>query len=365
VSVWQEPVRGGHPDPSLEQLPGIDRLRAQMDAAEGAGGQFPRAPLAHLTGMRLVEVSLGSAAFEMPLTGWLRSPQGAISVGSLAIPADAALALAVISTLPAGASLTTSELSLRVLAPARPGGRVIARGSLVHARRTIALSEATLTDDHGRLLAHGTSLVYILPPGPGLDSPRANGPTAGLSTAAYDTPDPHQRTAAYDTPDPYQRDPEGSVIDQAVWDQMTGLEAIEAIIAGDLPKAPINHLTGIEARAAADGSVTFAMPATRWLCAPPPGRLQGGTVALFAETACSVAVQTTLPAGIALAPVDLKVNYLRPAAADGRELLASGRVMHRGRRTAVATAEVRDAEDRLIALATGSALLLPGRPATL
>jgi uncharacterized protein (TIGR00369 family) len=314
-----------------------------------ADDRFPRAPLAHLTGMRLVEVSLGSATFEMPLTGWLRSPQGAISVGSLAIPADAALALAVISTLPGGASLTTSELSLRVLAPARPGGRVIARGSLLHARRTIALSEATLTDDHGRLLAHGTSLVYILPPGPGGDG---NGPAAATS-------------AAYDTPDPYERDPEGAVIDQATWDQMTGLAAVEAIIADELPKAPIHHLTGIEPRTAAEGSVTFAMPATRWLCAPPPGRLQGGTVALLAETACSVAIQTTLPAGIALAPVDLKVNYLRPAAADGRDLLAVGRVMHRGRRTAVATAEVRDADERLVALATGSAMLLPGRPAAL
>jgi acyl-coenzyme A thioesterase PaaI-like protein len=39
--------------------------------------------------------------------------------------------------------------------------------------------------------------------------------------------------------------------------------------------------------------------------------------------------------------------------------------MHRGRRTAVATSEVRDADDRLIALATGSAMLLPGRPAAL
>lgn len=155
------------------------------------------------------------------------------------------------------------------------------------------------------------------------------------------------------------------MIDQATWDRISGLEALEGIIAGTLPKAPIHYLTGIEARAATEGEVTFAMPATRWLCAPPPGRLQGGMVALIAETAASAAIQTTLPAGTALAPVDLKVNYLRPAAADGRDLIAHGHVMHRGRRTAVATSEVLDGDGRRVALATASAMVLPGRPAAL
>jgi uncharacterized protein (TIGR00369 family) len=351
VAIWQEPVRGGHPDASLEQLSGLDRLRTQL-----GGGDFPRPPLAHLTGVRIVEVGLGSAVFEMPLTPWLLSPQGAISVGPLAIPADAALALAVLSTLPPGGQLTTAELSLRVLAPARPGGLVIARGSLLHARRTIALSEATLTDDHGRLLAHGTSLCFIIQP-PSVQAPDGVNPAAAAA--------PARPAVQYDTPDPWVREPIGEVVDQATWDRLSGLEVVRAMIAGELPAPPIRHLTGLAARAATDGQVTFAMPATRWLCAPPPGRLQGGMLALIAETALSAAIQTTLPAGTALAPVDLKVNYLRPAAADGRELLAHGTVMHRGRRTSVATAQVLDADGRLVALATGSAMVLPGRPAAL
>jgi uncharacterized protein (TIGR00369 family) len=346
VSVWQEPVRGGHPSTVTSQLPGLDRLRAQL----AGGSDFPAPPLAHLTGMGMVEVGIGSAVFEMPLTGWLRSPQGAISIGPLAIPADAALALAIISTLPAGAELTTSELSLRMLAPARPGGIVVARGALLHARRTIALSEATLTDEHGRLLAHGTSLCFIL------EGERA---VAGAADGA-ERPPPR-----YDGPDPWQREPEGEVIEQSTWDRISGLEILQALIAGELPAAPIHHLTGIAARDAGEGRVTFTMPATRWLCAPPPGRLQGGAVALLAETAASAAIGTTLPAGTALAPVDLKVNYLRPAADDGRDLVAHGTVLHSGRRTAVATSEVLDTDGRRIALATGSAIVLPGRPASL
>jgi uncharacterized protein (TIGR00369 family) len=349
MAIWLEPVRGGHPDASFGSLSGYELLREQL-----SGERFPKPPLAHLTGLRIVEVERGSVVFELPLTGWLRSPQGAISIGPMTIPADAALALAILSTLGPGVRLTTSELSLRVLAPARPEGRLIARASLMHTRRTIGLSEVTVTDEHGRLLAHGTSLCFIVD-------------NAGAA-ARSEVPEPPRaapRPDTYASPDPWQREPLGEVIDQATWDRLSGLEVAQGMIAGELPQPPIHHLIGLETRAVTDGAATFALPATRWLCAPPPGRLQGGTVALLAESALSTAIQTTLPPATALAPIDLKVNFLRPALADGRDLIAHGRVAHRGRRLAVANAEVLDADNRRVALATGSAMILPGRPATL
>jgi uncharacterized protein (TIGR00369 family) len=93
--------------------------------------------------------------------------------------------------------------------------------------------------------------------------------------------------------------------------------------------------------------------------------VQGGGVALLAEAALSAAIQTRIPAGTAMAPIDLKVNYLRPLLSDGRMASAEGRVIHAGRRIAVANSEVTDADGRRIAVATGSAMLLPGRPASL
>jgi uncharacterized protein (TIGR00369 family) len=359
VEIWQEPARGGHPGPELSDMPGLDLLNAQL-----ARRVFPPPPLSRLTGLRIVEVGLGSVAFEMPLTRWLLSPQGAISIGPLAVASDGALALSILSTLPARTAVVTSELSLRVLAPAHPEGLVIARGKLLHARRTIGLSEVTLTDQHGRVLAHGTSLCFIL------GRPQAEGPPPPDGPPPPCDPPPPDRAAGeppagFDTPDPWQRDPVGEVVDQDTWDRLSGLEVVEAAIARELPRPPIHHLMGIEVRAAAVGEATFTLPATEWLTAPPPGRLQGGVVALLAETALSTAIQTTLPAGTALAPIDVKVNYLRPAVADGRELIADGLVTHRGRRLAVANATVRDADGRQLALATGSAMILPGRAAAL
>jgi acyl-coenzyme A thioesterase PaaI-like protein len=213
-------------------------------------------------GNRFIEVGVGSAVFEMPLSEWLCGPHGAISIGTLAIPADAALGCPVQSGLPPGTPLTTSELSLRVLAPARPGTAVIVRGRLLHARRSLALSEVSLIDGNGRTLAHGSSLCFILPSlSPPPEPPSALKPV---------------EQANHDTPDPWARPPEGTILAQEVWDRMSGLEVLRARITDELPEPPITRLTGLRPTAAAEGEATFTLPATEWLCAPPRGRVQGG-----------------------------------------------------------------------------------------
>jgi uncharacterized protein (TIGR00369 family) len=343
---WREPARGGYPDPSLIGLPGIDQLRAMLE------GRVPHPPLAHLTGQRLIEVAPGRTAFEMPLTRWLCSSQGPISIGPLAIPADGALATAIQTELPPASPYSTSELSLRLLSTARPGGRITARGRVIQRRRTIALSEVHLTDDQGRLVGHGTTLCFVQPP---LESTPPSQPSVLAPGSA----------AAIPTPDPFERPAIGAVLPPEIFERHSGLEVLRAQIDGDLPAPPIHYLLGLAPVLAADGEATFLLPVTEWLCAPPRGRAQGGFIALLAEAALMGAIQTKLPAGTAFAPIDLKVNYLRPLAADGREARAAGRVLHAGRRIAVASSEVRDADGKPVAIATGSAMLLPGRAASL
>ncbi len=77
------------------------------------------------------------------------------------------------------------------------------------------------------------------------------------------------------------------------------------------------------------------------------------------------AVLTTTEAGTAVAGLDLKVNFLRPGIADGRELVARAEVVHRGRTLAITRAEVSNADGKAVVLATGSSMYLPGRPASL
>ncbi|HEY2260031.1 MAG TPA: PaaI family thioesterase [Solirubrobacteraceae bacterium] len=330
---WREPVRGGHPAPSTLTLSGSQQLEALL------AGHTPAPPLSRLTGMRLEEFEEGAATFTMPVSDWLVGPHGTIPLGPLTIPADAAMACAIMTRLPARTPFTTSELSLRLLRVPRPPDRLRARGRVVSAGDPLALAEVDVRDDRDQLIAHGSSLCVTLPAG-------------GLPMSAGEVP----QAGDGDGPDPWERPAAGAAIDESAWAQASGLEILSARIAGEVPAAPLEVLTGVAPAAASRGQAAFTLPASRWFCAPPPGRVQGGVVALLADAAIAGALETTGAPGVRFRPVDLKVNYLRPLASDGRQARAEAKSVHAGRRIAVAGAELVDADGRPIAVATGSGL---------
>jgi uncharacterized protein (TIGR00369 family) len=341
---WQEPVRGGFPARGLFMSAGIDQLRAML------AGRSPRPPIGRLTGIRLAEVGAGSACFSIPASRWLLCPQGVIANGVLAVLADAPLGCAVQSALPPATPFATSELSLRLVQPAHPGGTFTARGRLVHAKRSLGLSEVFVHDQDGRLLAHGSSLCFVQPSVEG-QLHEGDGQPRVLGADA-------------EGPDPYERPPLGEPLPQEVWDRLDGREVLDAQLSGELPLPPVGHLFGARLTDVGERAATFVMPATEWLCSPL-GTVQGGVIAMLADTSLACAIQTTVPAKAALAMVDLKVNFLRPTRPDGSELVCRGRVTHRGRTIAVAGAEVRNADGKPVAIATGSAMILADRPASL
>ena len=55
------------------------------------------------------------------------------------------------------------------------------------------------------------------------------------------------------------------------------------------------------------------------------------------------------------------MNYLRRVAPDGRELVIRATVEQRGRRIAVSTARIDDADGNRVAMATSSAMISEGR----
>jgi uncharacterized protein (TIGR00369 family) len=341
---WQEPVRGDYPPPATTRLPGIEQLRALI-----ASGAPP--PISRLVGMALTDAGPATASFSMPATRWLLSPQGVISCGTLAILADGPLGCAVHSALPAATGYATSELSLRLLRPARAGGALVARGTLVHAGSSLALSAVQIVDAGGRLLADGSSLCFVRTMrATGADEPVAATPAG--AQPADDRPDPHERPAL------------GDVLGQEIWERMSGLQILQAQIDGDLPRPPIHYLTGLRPTEVRQGEAVFALPCHEWLCSPLR-TVEGGVIAMLADSALVSAIQTTVPAGTAVAAIDLKVNFLRPVAPDGRDLHAHGRVRHSGRAISIAEAGVVNADGKAVAIATGSAMLLPGRAAAL
>jgi uncharacterized protein (TIGR00369 family) len=87
-------------------------------------------------------------------------------------------------------------------------------------------------------------------------------------------------------------------------------------------------------------------------------RCFGGILTLLAKSAAAAAVQATAGRGTSFTALDVKINFLRAVPADGRELLATGSVLHRGKRLAIATAEVMH-DDTRVAVLTGTTALTP------
>jgi uncharacterized protein (TIGR00369 family) len=138
---------------------------------------------------------------------------------------------------------------------------------------------------------------------------------------------------------------------------------MRGIMAGDLPEPPWSYLFGMRLREVEEGRAVFAFPASEWL-ASPARALYGGALANAMDVALAIAVQTTVPAATAFSALDLKVNYIRPVFPDGRDLVAEARVVHRGRSLCVSSGEIRNADGKVVVLATGSTLILPDRPWT-
>jgi uncharacterized protein (TIGR00369 family) len=341
--VWEEPVRGAYPDPRIFLgLRGADQIRTFLQ------GLAPAPPIAHLTGMHPTEVGPNTSVFEMPATEWLTNPAGRIPLGALAILADGPLGCAVQTALPAATPYTTAEISLTALRPAESdGSTLVARGRLIHAGRSLGLSEVAIADANGDLVAHGTSRCFIFPP-------KAPPPETAPQLEPVAEP-------SHEHPDPYLRPVAGEIVPQEIWDARSGLEVMHALLSGELLPPPITVLTGLRPTEAAEGRCTFVLPATEWLNSPT-GLMEGGAIAMLAEMALIAAVQTTVEPGTSFAPFDLKVNFLRPVTPDGRNLIARGSVVHRGKSLAVASSEITNAEGKSVAVAIGTSMILPGRP---
>ena len=92
----------------------------------------------------------------------------------------------------------------------------------------------------------------------------------------------------------------------------------------------------------------------------PPGVCHGGALFTLADDTMGAAVYPHSPEGTLPTATQVDIRLVRSARI-GERLRAEARVLHHGRRTALAESRVTDAQDRLVALATGSFLFVEMR----
>lgn len=139
--------------------------------------------------------------------------------------------------------------------------------------------------------------------------------------------------------------------------QMTGLEYLQAMAAGEIPPPPIAKLMGFELVEIREGLASLSVVPQEWHY-NPIGMVHGGLAATILDTVLGVSVHTTLGAGEAYTTVDLHVQYLRAMTADTGRVTAVGEIVHRGRKVATAEGRVTDERGKLIATAITTCMIL-------
>ena len=136
-------------------------------------------------------------------------------------------------------------------------------------------------------------------------------------------------------------------------DGLGGLEFVQAIADGTLPPPPVAQLLGMSLLEASPGRAVFALEPAEWMY-NPIGSVHGGIAATILDSCMGCAVHTTLPAGVAYTTADLQVRYTRSMRAGQGLVLAEGRVVHSGSRTATADGRLYLAADEDVLFAHAS-----------
>lgn len=140
---------------------------------------------------------------------------------------------------------------------------------------------------------------------------------------------------------------------------MTGLEHLQAMIRGELPRPTMATTMSMELTLAEEGRVIFVATADENHL-NPLGMVHGGFAATVMDSATGAAVHTMIDAGKGYGTIDLNVKMLRPVPI-GEELIGEGRVINMSRSLGVSEATLKNKQGKLIAAATATCMIITPR----
>jgi uncharacterized protein (TIGR00369 family) len=126
-------------------------------------------------------------------------------------------------------------------------------------------------------------------------------------------------------------------------------ELVRSWLAGDVTLAPITELLGIRPIAIEEGVARLEMPVDARLH-NAMGTVHGGIFCDLADVAIGAALATVTEDGESFATLQLQMSYLQPVR-EGK-LIATARLLRRGKGTAHLECEIHDGAEELVAKAT-------------
>src|SRR5215471_2396650 len=150
--------------------------------------------------------------------------------------------------------------------------------------------------------------------------------------------------------------------------KLSNLEVFRKIAeTGDLPPEgsrfiyppAIARTLGFKLVAVGAGTATIEIIADTEVHANPMGTIHGGVLCDIADAAIGMAFASTLAAEESFTTVELKVNFFRPIWQ--AQLRAEGTVVQRGRTIGYVECVITDEENRLVAKAASTCMVLRGQ----
>ena len=141
------------------------RQMSGLEFVQGlANGTLPLNTMAETLGYDVSEAANGRVVVTAIPDATHLNPAGTVHGGLAATMLDSCMGLAIHSTLEKGVGSTTLEFKISLLRPITPEtGLIKAEGVVLSCGRRIGTAEGRITDQEGRLLAHGTTTCLIFP----------------------------------------------------------------------------------------------------------------------------------------------------------------------------------------------------------
>lgn len=137
---------------------------------------------------------------------------------------------------------------------------------------------------------------------------------------------------------------------------LSGLEYLQKIVAGELPRPPIGALMNFAITELGEGRAVFTVEPAEYHY-NPIGVVHGGLAATLLDSAMGCAVHSMLPAGAGYTTLEITVNYVRAMTAETGVVRCEAKVIYVGGRTATAEGSVIDESGKLYAHGTTTCII--------
>lgn len=138
------------------EMTGLEFVRGLAD------GTLPLNMIAQTLSYDVTEAEKGRVLITAVPTVALLNPAGTVHGGFTATLLDSCMGLAIQTLLEKGFGSTTLEFKISLVRPITPEtGLLRAEGKVLNSGRRIGTAEGRVTDDKGRLLAHGTTTCLV------------------------------------------------------------------------------------------------------------------------------------------------------------------------------------------------------------